>query len=76
MVPTQYVAYCPNILNSSKKNEHKKLGDVVNLERLGCTEGEKITRDFNHLAYNKIFCLTTKLFKHTLIKTDTFFLTL
>ena len=72
MVPTQYVAYCPNILNSSKK----KPGDVVNLERLGCTEREKITRDFNHLAYNKIFCLTTTLFKHTLIKTDTFFSTL
>ena len=40
---------------------------MINLESLGGTEREKIRRDFNHLAYNKIFYSTTKLFKQTVV---------
>ena len=69
MAPTQYVVYRTNILNSSKKKKIniKKPGDMINLESLGGTEREKIRRDFNHLAYNKIFYSTTKLFKQTVV---------
>ena len=55
----------PNFIN--KKFNIKKPGDFIDLESLGGTEREKIRRYFNHLAYNKTFHLTTKLFKHAFV---------